>query len=345
MVRSFRFICSIAICLLLPSILYAQRRGNSSMDSERRALGGTVYFPGNKPAENVNVALHSSEGSFIAPAITNASGSFEFYNLAPGSYAVSVDEQGYNRIEIPIDLTLTSNRGVIIYLAPTSSSSPAVSHSSSTVSAHELSMPQKARELMASGKKKLYLDKDPQGSLEDFHQALSVAPDYYEADYQVALAYLAMGKMDDAEKNFRKSIDVSGDKYGDADVGLGKVLIDRGDATAAEKTILRGLELTPTSSRGFYELGRAQLTEKKLPDAEKSAVQARTLDPDFPMVYRLLAIIHVRENNYNALIQDLDAYIKLDPDSPAGARAKQMREQVQAKLSTEASAPPVPQNR
>lgn len=343
MVRAGRSLFLIQVFLCLPASVYAQRSNVGAMDNERRTLGGTVYFPGNKPAENVSVGLLSSEGSFMAPANTNASGGFEFYNLTPGTYALQVDQSGYERIEVSVDLTLTSNRGIVIYLAPIASNSSAAGHgaSSATVSAHELSMPQKARELMASGKKKLYQDKDAQASLEDFQQAVAVAPGYYEAEYQIGIAALTLGKPDDAEKDFRKSIELSGDKFGEASIGLGKILLDKGDAPAAEKVLLHGVEFAPTSSRGYYELGRAQLVEKRLSAAEESATQSRTLAPEFPMVYRLLSNIHLQQKNYTALLEDLNAYIKLDPDSPAGARAKQLREQLQPKqTAAEQSGPP-----
>jgi hypothetical protein len=42
--------------------------------------------------------------------------------------------------------------------------------------------------------------------------------------------------------------------------------------------------------------------------------------------------VHLNERNYAALLQDLDAYIKLDPDSPAGLRAKELRTQVAQKV-------------
>jgi hypothetical protein len=43
----------------------------------------------------------------------------------------------------------------------------------------------------------------------------------------------------------------------------------------------------------------------------------------------------VRGENKCALLIDIDAYIKLDPDSPAGIRAKQMREEVQQKIEAD----------
>lgn len=339
MVRPVLTVFAVLVSLLSSAALHAQRGGASSSSSDRRSLGGTVYFPGNKPAENVSVELHSSEGTFIAPAITTASGGFEFYNLASGTYALQVNQQDYQPMDIPVDLTLTSNRGVVIYLTPIANAK-AAAPAHSTVSAHELSMPAKARELMESGKKKLYQDKNAQAAIEDFQQAVAVAPDYYEAHYQAAIACLILGDMGGAEKGFRKSIDVSGDKYGDADIGLGRILLDKGAVPDAEKVLRHGIELSPTSSRGFYELGRAQFDERKITDAEKSAEQARSLAPEFSSVYRLLANIHLQEKNYTALLQDIDSYIKLDPDSPAGIRAKQMRQQVQDKLAKDT--PPAP---
>lgn len=330
---------SLFIWLLSPLTLRAQRMGGGGAASEGKHLGGTVYYPGNQPAENVTVELHTSEGTLMAPGTTTASGGFEFYNLSPSTYTLEINQQGYRPVEVPVDLTLASTRGVVIYLVPIGDGKAATS-SPSTVSAHELSMPSKARELMDSGKKKLYIDKDAQSGLEDFKQAVSIAPGYYEARYQTGLAYLALGQPDDAEKSFRKSIEVSGDKYGDADVGLGKVLLDKGDIPGAEKTLRHGVELNPASSRGFYELARAEFDDHNMDDAAKSAEQARSLAPDFPLIYRLLANIHLQKKDYAALLQDLDAYIKLDPDSPAGLRAKQMRPQVADKLAKEGPAAP-----
>jgi Tfp pilus assembly protein PilF len=97
----------------------------------------------------------------------------------------------------------------------------------STVSAQELSIPQAARNLVASGRKKIYADRNPRAGLKDFQKALVVTPAYYEAYYEMAMPYLILGAPDDAEKSLRKSVEVSHDTYGDADVGLGMMLIDR----------------------------------------------------------------------------------------------------------------------
>jgi tetratricopeptide (TPR) repeat protein len=235
-------------------------------------------------------------------------------------------------------MNFASDRGIPIYLRPNSKDKASAPGS---VSAHELSIPEKARDLMASGKKKLYKEKHAAGGLADFQQAIATAPDYYEAHYEAAMAYLTLGNRGEAEKSFRKSIEVSIDKYGEAEVGLGTVMIDEGDYASAEKAIRRGIELNPNLWLGHYELGRTFLNEKKISDAQDSAEQARLLAPSAPVVYRLLFNIHLLQKDYPALLQDLDMYLKLDPDSPAGARAKQLREQVQQKIATNKLTPAV----
>jgi tetratricopeptide (TPR) repeat protein len=109
-------------------------------------------------------------------------------------------------------------------------------------------------------------------------------------------------------------------------------MLDKRDFSEGEKTIRRGIELSPDSWLGHYELGRALLNQDRIEDAEKAALQARSLAPNAAIIYRLLSNIHLRQKNYPALLDDIDAYLKLDPGSPAGIRAKQMREEVQQKI-------------
>jgi tetratricopeptide (TPR) repeat protein len=218
-----------------------------------------------------------------------------------------------------------------VFLKPLPGKSPAAG-SAASVSTHEMSMPQKARDLVAAGEKKIYHDSNAQGGLQDLQQAIAIAPGYYEAYYQTGMAYVSLGKSVDAEKAFRQSIHISGDKYGEAAVGLGALLVNSGNSAEGEKDIRHGIELNPNFWLGYYELGRVLLSQKNFADAGKAGEQARSLAPASPLVYRLLSNVHLNEKNYSALLQDLDAYIKLDPDSPAGIRAKELRMQVAQKV-------------
>jgi tetratricopeptide (TPR) repeat protein len=226
-----------------------------------------------------------------------------------------------------------------IYLKSTAKTQNASSTSTQSVSAHELSMPAKARGLLASGQKKLYEDRDTKSAIADFQQALTVAPTYYEASYQLGMAYLVLNNPALAELAFRKSVESSGDTYGEADIRLGALLVEHSNADA-ESVIRKGVQLSPNFWRGHYELGRVLVSQKRLPEALSAAEKARELAPNMAPVYRLLSSIHFLQGNYSALLKDLDTYIGLDPDSANGRGAKELREEIQQKLSKQPAPPP-----
>jgi tetratricopeptide (TPR) repeat protein len=320
-------------CLLLPPRVVALKMSGGLPESNNFTISGNVYYgDGNQAAAQVMVQLQDAAGETRLQEETTDSGGFEFQRLGGGTYTLMLDVHGYQRVAASVDLSYMPEKSVVIRLRSLTSEKETVAATS--VSAHELSMPEKARERMSAGKKKLYAEKNAQGALDDFQSALAAAPGYYEACYQVGMAYLSLGRRDDAEASFRKSIELSGDRYSEAEVGLGTLMLDRRDFAQGEKAVRRGVELNPDYWLGQYELGRALLNLDKVAEALQAADQAKSLAPSTAIVYRLLSNIHLRQKDYPALLADIDSYIKLDPDSAAGIRAKQLREQVATKVDT-----------
>jgi tetratricopeptide (TPR) repeat protein len=302
--RAGIFVFPFALCLASAALSAPAFRVQARR--EPGTLNGNVYIAGgNQPAENISVELHSNEGTMIAPQTTDANGWFEFRGLERTVHTIAIHADRFEPVSVNFDLTFNSSRGNVISLnaIPKKSELPTPTP---RVSAHELSMPENARGLMQSGKKKLYQDKDAQASLADFQTALTAAPGHYEAWYPMAMAYLTTGKREDAENCFRKSIDGSKGAYGDALIGWGALMLDKRNVPEGEKLIRRGVELSPDSWMGHYELGRAQLNENKIPEAKESAELARSLAPSTPIIYRLLSNIHLHEKDYPALLQDLE---------------------------------------
>jgi tetratricopeptide (TPR) repeat protein len=195
-----------------------------------------------------------------------------------------------------------------------------------------LKMPETARNLLASGKKELFAEKNPQGALHDFQSAIEQAPTFYEAYYQAGMAYLALQNSTEAEKQFQKSVDISQKAYADADIALGTLLLHRGETGQGEPLLRQGLAGNPHSWPGQAELGQLELSRGHLELAQVAAEKAVELAPQQPFVYRLLAVIQLKEQNYAGLIPTLDSYIRLDPDSVAGVRAKELRAQAEKEL-------------
>jgi tetratricopeptide (TPR) repeat protein len=309
--------------------------------NSRVTLTGTVYTEtGDRPILHANVRLCDGGGNLLEETITGDSGDFAFRGISRRNYILQVSAVGFESNNSSVDLSFNSDRGVPIYLKETKTA-PDASESTApaSISAHEMSIPKAARDLLISGEKKFYVDKNTEGGMADFRSAIAAAPRYYEAYYQIALADATLGKKSEAEASLRKSVEVSQDSYGEAEVGLGTMMLERGDTAQGEKAVRRGIELSPNFWLGHYELGRVLFTENKLPDALKSAEQAKSLAPSAAIVYRLLSNIHLQQKDYTALLADIDAYLKLDPDSPAGIRAKQLRELVAQKVGAAQTAP------
>jgi tetratricopeptide (TPR) repeat protein len=305
----------------------------SGSQSGRNAveISGVVLAEGrNERIQNAQVRISDVGGRLVLQLTTSADGEFALHDVTPQVYVLWVEAAGFEAKELRIDLSMVSERGLTVYMKRVEGGTRLAD--GAMISAHELALPEAARKLVASGKAKLSAHKNAE-ALADFKQAAAAAPEYYEAYYQMSLAYIALGQTENAEAFLRKTIEVSHDNFGDANVGLGMMLVEKGDVKAGEKSLRRGVDLNPRSWMGFYELAKLDLDRNQLPDAQRSAEQARMLAPSAPIVYRMLANVHMRQKNYTALLVDIDTYIRLDPDSAAGVRAKSMRMEVERELA------------
>ena len=144
------------------------------------------------------------------------------------------------------------------------------------------------------------------------------------------MASLSLGKGTEAEANFRKSIEMSSDKFPDANIALGVLLLDKGDLAGASAQFHHALELNPSAWMACLKLGDVAYRQGNYPEAENWAKKAGEIEPTKPMVHQLLVEIHAKQKNYPAAIEDIDAYLALDPDSANAARLRELREKLQA---------------
>jgi tetratricopeptide (TPR) repeat protein len=320
--------------VLLFVLLVPSSTPGFSHASDRSVFGvaGTIFADGtNARIARAGTILCDDGGNALQESSANESGEFSFQGLRPGHYIVRVQAIGFESAELHIDLSIASERGLSVVLKPAHSTAPP-RPDGETISAHELAMPEAARDLLASGKKKLYAQKDAQSALRDFQTATQKAPTFYEAYYQAGMAYLSLQNSAEAENQFRKSVDISGKKCADADIALGTLLLHRGVGNEGEALLREGLAGNPNSWPGQFELGELELSRGHADPALAAAEKAEALAPNQPVVYRLLAVIHLRQKNYPALVTDLDAYLQLDPNSPAGVRAKELRADAQKQI-------------
>src|SRR5207245_11154980 len=102
-----------------------------------------------------------------------------------------------------------------------------------------------------------------------------------------------------------------------------------GEYAEAETAIRHGLDVDGNSAAGHLFLSLTLFRLNRLEEAEKSAREALVRKPAFAFPYLVLADVHGRRGEYARQLQNLDAYLKLEPDGAPSKRIREVREVVQ----------------
>lgn len=216
---------------------------------------------------------------------------------------------------------------------PSAGSAQSKNKDSYIVSVHQLSVPDKALTAYNKGIRFLAAN-DQERSIVEFQRAIKKFPAYYEAYDKLGIVELELQRDQDAEQAFRKAIELSGGSFAEPHFALGVILCDDHKEFAEAETLIRhGLDTDPTDAAGYFALAWLLYRTNRLPEAETNARDAIRYAPNSPVTYALLAEIHQREKNRSALVQDVDAYLKLDPNGPFSAKARAARADAQRILA------------
>jgi Tfp pilus assembly protein PilF len=340
------FVFSALFFISIPA--YAQKPGNPTQPRPNPGIGtnqqrgvqvsGMVFdAQSNTNLDGVRVELHAFAGGAVATAFTSGNGNFEFSNINPGSYTIVADVSGYQSAQQQVQIQGNMS-GITLELRPIPTVS-GVSHGNATVSKRELSIPHNAHDAMQKGLALLNGKSDYQGSVKQFQRAVQEYPDYYEAYTEMGVAYLRSGDTAKAEVSLRKAVDLSEQHYGDALSWLAVLLSNNEKFADAEPLARKAVELDANSWQANTELARALDGLGHASEAETSAVAAIKLRPDNPNLHLLLANIHAQLGNEPALLEDLDAYLKLAPSGQFADQARKQRDEVQKDLQNAHASP------
>jgi tetratricopeptide (TPR) repeat protein len=341
------------ICVLffISKPVAAQKSGNPGAPGSAPSIGGrqsrTFTVSGNvSDAESnstingVRVELHSLTGATAATAFTNGNGDFQMNFVLPGAYFLVTAHSGYQPSQQRVDI-LSDYYGLQIMLSPIPTAS-GVSSGKATVSARELAIPHNAQIDLQKGLVLLNKKSDFQGSVKDFERAIHEYPDYYEAYTQMGVAYLKLGDTANAEQALRKALDMSQQHYGDALYWMALLLSNDQKFADAEPLARKAVELDANSWQANSELARALDGLGHPQEAETSALAAIKLNPADANLHLLLANIHIELQNAPALLDDLNAYLKLAPSGPFASQARKQRDQVRQQLQNSHALPTPP---
>lgn len=285
-------------------------------------FSGVVCLPaGNQPASQVAVSLKSHDAGIFRSVLTDYDGHFELQGLPAGTYEIRIEEQGYEPYRSTAQFDGSSLK---LELHLTALSGPQPPANAYTISVRELKIPGNAHNEFNKGLESL-AKKDENGSLNHFMKAVKLFPGYFEAFYHQGIVHINLGQLEKAMQEFQNAVVLSGGRYAKAVFGIGYLHYLQGNPAEAEATVRRGLEIDPNAPDGYVILGMTLLHLNRVDEAAQSAREALVRDPNMANAYLVLADSNARRQNYREQIQDLDSYLRLDPNGPASQRARDVR--------------------
>jgi Flp pilus assembly protein TadD len=143
----------------------------------------------------------------------------------------------------------------------------------------------RARDLLEKGKE-LYRNDQDEDAVATFKEALRLDPDLPEARFRLALGYESLGKREEAESEYKKTVEAY-KKY---------------------------LEQNPDDAEAHYALGQTYANLSQFSDAIREYREATKLKEDDPDIYYDLGVAHTKLAQYDAAAAAFSKSLEIDPD-------------------------------
>ena len=168
------------------------------------------------------------------------------------------------------------------------------------------------------------------GSIVYFKNSLEIDPNFYEARYYLAEAYLRSGRLESAEKEYKK-VSLQSSSFADLPLKLSEIYLLTSRGELAIQTLEKfHLDNTPTSESLDLE-GRAYALDRDYTRSESLFQKAINLDPENPRLklhlVKLFLIQSKNEEAYPLLLSLVELHQKFSPGYELLAKLELQREQ------------------
>ena len=317
------------VLLLAATVSYAQNTSGTFASGTvgNEQIEGRVFFPpGDNSSARPVVKLRSLSSPEVT-GVTDPDGNFRFTHLRPDDYTVIVEAgDGYEKASdtvaigtsgpvpaqgIPGQYAVPVVYQVQIYLKPkrlTTTESAAASNSAF------INVPPTARDLFRQA-----LEDSRSGNhlkaIEQLKSAISQAPTFALAYNELAVQYLKAGRGGQAVETLRKALEINPENF-TLRMNYGIALLNQKRFETAETELrLATQKSNADSPAARYYLGLALMGQQKIELAQKEFEGVVKNGGDrLALAHRYLGGIYWRNKRYHAAADELEKYLKLDPE-------------------------------
>lgn len=282
-------------------------------------IEGQVYDPNHRPVQNLYVELLNEVDSVIQRTKTDASGRFSFTGVPPGTLTVRVLTFGTNFVEQIQQVVITKTRSnndvnyVDISLRyDKRSRGPEVDMPPGVIFVQDI--PEAARTLFVKGVADFERDQDR--GVQEVESALNIFSDYFDALNWLGKEYVSRRNYEKAYPYLLRAIDVN-QRNASTYYSLSYAFYQMKKYPAAQEAARASALLAPASVAAQLLHGTILRIEEKYTEAEtvllKANSRAKKMNAE---VHWQLSLLYNRLNRNQDTIDELETFLKLEPNSP-----------------------------
>lgn len=248
-------------------------------------------------------------------------GRFKIEGLEPGTYKLTfaIPDLGYMETEVKVTPEATEKDGKLKIEFDFEAKGATVEPTERD------KISKKGSEAFEKGSKE-FSNSNEKKAFEEFEKAVKLDDHYAEAWEFMGMIRHSGEELDDAEKYFKKSLEIDSNSYRSL-ADLGTILLVKGDPAAARDLYEQALLIRPDDPQPRAQLGMALYQLQELPLAIDQLVKARTIDSGhFSQPQLLSAEIFRLLGEIDNMAAELNDFLENFPDDPKYPAVKQALE-------------------
>ena len=287
------------------------------------SIRGRVVLPG---GAFVSESFKATLSTVVGPQLTvytDSQGSFEFPDLVPGNYEVTIESTGsqFDVITQSVQVFRGAPSIITITLREKNGSSQRAITKSISVGELSADIPKGAKKEFDLATRASAQNKTDE-AIAHLRKAIGIYPNFVMARNDLGTQLLSQGKLDEAAEEFQHAVQID-DKAFNPKLNLGIVLVQQHKFIEAAPVLDQALILNPDSPAARLYAGIAQLALGHLDNAEKHLKAAYTIGgSSYVLALFHLGQVFMNRGEREQALQAFEAYLR---EAPQAANADQVR--------------------
>ncbi len=286
-------------------------------------INGVITDMAGKPVADAKItALFEKEEQSSFGATSGKDGKWVIIGIGTGNWTITITAKGYTTQTVSYYAhQLQRNPPILVKLDKPKEASGIVQDDAS------FKILDQANEFFKDGKYDT--------ALTMYQEFLDKNPGAYQITLNIGDCYREKGDYDKAVENYTKLVELS-----KADLTMGKTLGAKGLAaiglcylkqnklSEAQDYFKKSIEMAPQDENLAYNVAEIYFSNQNIDEAQKYFEMATQIKPDWPDPYYRLALVYINKGDLTKGAENLEKFIKLEPNTERTTQAKAMLESI-----------------